>query len=99
MKKRLLLADDEEGILALLSATLEGVLFLDILMPKMTGHELCRTLKQDPATATVKVVILTGLSEESEKQKALEVGADEFLTKPFSPMHLLETLERCLNEA
>ena len=57
------------------------------------GHELCRTLKQDPATAHVKVVILTGLSEESERQKALEIGADEFLTKPFSPIHLLETLE------
>ena len=122
MPKTILLADDEEGILALLSATLEGdqrygllmardgeealsicreqkpdVMFLDLRMPKLDGCEVCRALKQDPQTADIKVIVLTAMAQETDRDKALEAGADDYLTKPFSPRVLLEKATQYLN--
>ena len=121
MAKKVLLADDEEDILMLVSATLGGddryslilardgeealtraqqelpeLIFLDIMMPKMDGFEVCRRLKSDSATAGVKVVMLTALAQEFDRTKADEVGADFYFTKPFSPTALLEKVDELL---
>ena len=121
MTKRILLVDDEEAILELISATLghndgyqivlardgeealntarrhkPDLILLDILMPKKDGYYVCQALKQNPETAHIKVVILTALAQELDYQKALDSGADGYLTKPFSPMALLEKLEESL---
>ncbi|MDO8751099.1 MAG: response regulator [Dehalococcoidia bacterium] len=122
MRKRVLIADDEENVLKLISATLgyderyeitlahdgeealdiasrerPDLVILDMLMPKLDGPAVCRALKADPSTAHVKVIFLTALTQESERQKALRAGADHFLTKPFSPTTLLLEVERMLN--
>ena len=119
--KKVLLADDEEEILTLLSATLEGddrfqvilamdgeetlriameqkpdLILLDILMPVIDGYEVCQVLKSDPDMAQTKIVMLTALSQELERQKAMEVGADDYFTKPFSPTALLEKVDELL---
>lgn len=122
MTKKLLLADDEEGILALVSSTLAGderyevlmarngdealylarqekpdLLFLDIRMPRKDGYEVCRALKEDPDTAHIKVVMLTALPREANWERAMEAGADGYITKPFSPTMLLKKAEEVLD--
>lgn len=72
------------------------LVFLDVWMPELDGYAVCRALKSDPATAHTKVVMLTGLADESERRKALEAGADDYFTKPFSPMALLDKVEELL---
>ena len=123
MEKKVMLADDEEELLALVSATLEGsegfkillaqdgaealemarrekpdLLFLDIMMPKLNGYEVCRELKKDPATASITIIMLTALAQDSERIKAMEAGADGYLTKPFSPTALLNKVEEILEK-
>ena len=121
MTKKVLLADDEEDILVLVSATLGGddrynlilardgeealrraredkpdLIFLDVMMPKMDGFEVCRILKSESATKHVKVVMLTAMAQELDKQKAEQAGADFYFTKPFSPTALLNKVEELL---
>jgi putative two-component system response regulator len=69
------------------------VLVLDVSMPGMSGLELCRALKDDPATRDIAVVLLTG-SEAGTQAEADLAGADAFLRKPFSPLELLSVVER-----
>ena len=121
MTKKVLVADDEEGILALISATVEGddrfelflgeygeeaievarrekpdLVFLDIMMPKKTGYEVCQTLKQEPDTAGITIVMLTAQTQDADKQRAWDAGADDYFTKPFSPTQLLNKIEEIL---
>ena len=58
---------------------------LDIMMPGMTGLEVCRELRRDPATAKIPVILLTALARESDITAGLAVGADDYIVKPFSP--------------
>lgn len=70
------------------------LVFLDVLMPKRNGYEVCLALKEDPITANIKVVILTGLDQEFDRQKALyEVGADGYISKPFTATALTQQLD------
>ncbi len=61
---------------------------LDVMMPDMDGYELCKRLRQMPATANIPILILTAFSEINEKLKAFEAGADDFIPKPFQPQEL-----------
>ncbi len=93
----LLFARDGEEAFGMARRQNPDVLVLDVLMPKMNGYEVCLALKGDPATAHSKVIMLTGLDQEFDRQKALhEVGADAYFSKPFSPMALLEKVDRLL---
>jgi putative two-component system response regulator len=60
------------------------VVLLDVIMPKLNGFEVCRRLKDDPATALIPVVFMTALDKTEDHVKGLEVGADDFLSKPFN---------------
>jgi CheY-like chemotaxis protein len=70
------------------------IVFLDVDMPGLNGIEACRRLRSDPATAGATIVMLTGESGPQAEHKALAAGADLFLTKPFSPLHLLRLVDR-----
>src|SRR5512141_1934221 len=59
------------------------VAFLDIVMPKMTGLELCRAIKSDPEIKETHIIILTAKGQELDRQNCMAAGADEYLTKPF----------------
>ncbi len=70
------------------------IVFLDIEMPRLNGIETCRRLRSDPATASATIVMLTGDSDDEAERDARAAGADLFLTKPFSPLHLLRLVDR-----
>ena len=67
-----------------------AIVFLDIEMPRRNGIETCRRLRSEPGTADATIVMLTGDSDDEAERDARAAGADLFLTKPFSPLHLLQ---------
>ena len=70
------------------------IVFLDYDMPRLNGVETCRRLRSDPVTADATIVMLTGMSDQPSQDRAVAAGADLFLTKPFSPLHLLRLVDR-----
>jgi two-component system phosphate regulon response regulator PhoB len=75
--------------LAIAKAELPSVVILDLMMPEMSGMEVCRALRRNPATSRIPILMLTAKSAEVDKVAGLEVGADDYVTKPFSPRELL----------
>ncbi|MBI5805948.1 response regulator transcription factor [candidate division TA06 bacterium] len=65
------------------------LLVLDLMLPGMDGLELCRILRSEPATKRLPIIMLTAKAEETDKIVGLEMGADDYLTKPFSPKELM----------
>jgi len=65
------------------------VIVLDIMLPGMNGYNVCNALKKDPETESIPVLMLTAKSEPNERVKGLELGADDYVTKPFSPRELV----------
>jgi DNA-binding response OmpR family regulator len=72
------------------------LVFLDVMMPKVNGFEVCRAIKEDLGLAGTYVVMLTAKGQAYDRQQGLEVGADEYVTKPFDPDELLATARRVL---
>ena len=72
------------------------LILLDLMLPGIGGLEVCRLLKTDPRTAPVPVIMLTAKSEESDKVIGLSIGADDYVTKPFSLRELLARIEALL---
>jgi DNA-binding response OmpR family regulator len=65
------------------------LIVLDLMLPGMGGLEICQALRNDPATARLPVIMLTARSDESDRVAGLELGADDYVTKPFSPKELV----------
>jgi two-component system phosphate regulon response regulator PhoB len=72
------------------------LIVLDVMLPEMDGFEICKTLRLDPATARVPVLMLTAKAAEIDRVLGLELGADDYLTKPFSPRELLLRIKKIL---
>lgn len=85
----LLQATDGEEALSIAREKHPLLVLLDVNMPRMNGFEVCRTLKADPATSGIKIVMLTALGADSDRVRGREVGADDYFIKPFSPVQLL----------
>jgi two-component system phosphate regulon response regulator PhoB len=88
----------EDGALALAKARTEApsLIILDLMLPKMSGLEICKVLKSDAATRHIPVIMLTAKAEEVDKIVGLELGADDYVTKPFSPRELILRINRSL---
>jgi CheY-like chemotaxis protein len=65
------------------------LIILDVMMPGITGYELCTQLKRDPATQNIIIIMLTAKGQEQDRLLSQQAGADHFLRKPFSPMELI----------
>lgn len=72
------------------------LIVLDLMLPGMNGHEVCRALKGDPNTEVIPIVMLTAKGEPNERVKGLELGADDYVTKPFSPRELVLRVQALL---
>ncbi len=92
----LLEAQDGLQALALARKKRPHLILLDVAMPGLTGLEVCRALRADPPTARVPVVMLTAQGQESDRERGLAAGATAYLTKPFSPLQLLQLVEDLL---
>lgn len=89
-------ASDGQEALAMARSHLPELLLLDVTMPEMDGFEVCRALKSDPGTAQIAVVLLTARKEKAAQAQGVEVKADGYFTKPFSPVALLSTVDEVL---
>ena len=88
-------ASGEEGLAKVVFAKPDIVL-LDVVMPEMSGYEVCRALRANPATALLPVVMVTALDPETERVKGIEAGADDFLSKPINQPELLARVKSLL---
>jgi DNA-binding response OmpR family regulator len=84
-----ILASNGADALRLVRENLPDLVLLDLMLPQVNGWELCRRLKQDPATRALPVIIVTARAEEGDKVLGFEVGADDYVTKPFSTRELV----------
>jgi len=72
------------------------LILLDVMLPDLSGIEICRELKSDPLMASTKIVMLTAKAQQSDLGEAEEAGADGYFTKPFSPIALTQKVEAIL---
>ncbi len=121
--KQILVVEDEEDILELVSFNLKkqgyqvkgvtsgeealqearrkipSLIILDLMLPGVDGFDVCKSLKNDPRTKAVPIVMLTARSEEADIVIGLELGADDYLTKPFSPRELIARVRAILRRS
>ena len=95
------LVEAVDGISALEVARRQrpDLILLDIALPQMSGLEVCRRLKADPATARTPVLLLTGFVQPAQRQAGERAGAEGFIAKPFSPAALLAQIHESLQRA
>jgi DNA-binding response OmpR family regulator len=74
------------------------LILLDVMMPKVNGFDVCRRIREDPARKNTKIVMLTAKGREVEVTKGLALGADAYITKPFSTKELMAEVRRILND-
>ena len=72
------------------------LILLDIMMPKLSGFEVCKKLKADPATSGIMILMITALNELGDIERAVEAGTDDFLSKPVNKVELLKRVENML---
>lgn len=96
---RILEASDGVQALELAREHKPDLMFLDWAMPGFSGIEVCRKLRADPATRDLTVVMLTARAQDFDREAALQVGVDAYVTKPFSPLRLLDAVRDKLGPA
>ena len=89
-------AKDGEVAIDIARSQKPDFILMDIMMPNIDGYTACYTIKQDPATKTIPIVMLTAVGQELNKKLAQEMGADGYITKPFGLLELLNTVARFL---
>jgi len=89
-------ARDGETAVKTAAGEAPGLILLDLMLPGIDGLEVCRALKADRRTAAIPVIMLTAKSQESDKVVGLELGADDYVTKPFSPKELVARIRAVL---
>ena len=90
---------DGEEALRKVKETRPDLIVLDIMMPKMDGYETCRALKADASTKNIPVILLSAKGRNVDMQQGYDVGADDYITKPFSPRKLVDRINAMLGQA
>src|SRR5258707_3923119 len=94
-----LTALDGEQALERARAEQPDLIVLDIMMPKLDGYETCKLLKADAGTRAIPVILLSAKGRHTDQKVGFDVGADDYITKPFSPRKLVERINAILGEA
>ena len=89
-------AEDGEVAISKVRELKPNLMFLDVMMPKKNGYEVCQELKGDESFNDIHIVMLSAKGQEADREKALSLGADEFMTKPFSPVGIVEKVRTLL---
>lgn len=89
-------AHDGEDALDMANTKLPDLILLDLMLPGVDGLEVCKQLKAERKTASIPVIMLTAKAQESDKIVGLELGADDYMTKPFSPRELIARIKAVL---
>jgi DNA-binding response OmpR family regulator len=89
-------AADGEGALRALGERVPDLVVLDVMLPKLNGFEVCQRIRSEPAWRGVRVLMLTAKGRETEMKRGLELGADAYVTKPFSTRELVAEVKRLL---
>ena len=89
---------DGEQALEKLRTEKPDLIVLDIMMPKLDGYEVCKTIKANPETAHIPVILLSAKGRNVDQKLGFDVGADDYITKPFSPRKLVERINQLLGQ-
>ncbi len=92
-------AYDGEEALAKVKEMVPDLVILDVMMPKLDGFEVCETIRANPAWKSVRIIMLTAKGRDSEREKGLSLGADDYITKPFSTRDLLRRVKEILSDS
>lgn len=92
----ILMADNGEDAMEIIKAEQPALVFLDVMMPKMNGFDVCSAVKNELGLEDVYIVILTAKGQEFDKRRGEEVGADIYITKPFDPDEIYDKAEEVL---
>src|ERR1041385_4962568 len=92
-------ADDGEEALKKAKSSQPALIVLDLMLPEIDGLEVCKLLRRDPTTAAIPIIMLTAKAAEIDRVVGLELGADDYITKPFSPRELILRVRKLLERA
>jgi len=90
---------DGEQALEKLKTDKPDLIVLDIMMPKLDGYEVCKAIKSSPETRHIPVILLSAKGRNVDQKLGFDVGADDYITKPFSPRKLVERINQLLGQA
>ena len=90
---------DGASLLSYLNTALPDLIILDLMLPEIDGLEVCRILKKEDRTSSIPIIMLTAKGTETDKVVGLELGADDYIVKPFSPRELLARVKAVLRRA
>jgi DNA-binding response OmpR family regulator len=89
-------ASNGEEALSKIQQTKPNLVFLDVMMPKKNGYEVCEEIKKSSELKDIYVIILTAKGQETDREQGLKAGANEFITKPFSPLEIMARVKKIL---
>lgn len=89
-------ATDGKEALSQIDSFKPDLILLDVMMPKLSGFEVCKRIKQDPALQRIMVLMVTALNELGDIERAVEAGTNDFLSKPINKLELLKRVENLL---
>jgi DNA-binding response OmpR family regulator len=92
-------ASDGEAALAAIAAELPDLMLLDVMMPRKNGYEVCQAVRANPDWKGIRIIMLTAKGREVEREKGLALGADDYITKPFSTQEVVDRVRELLAEA
>ncbi|MGH7991585.1 MAG: response regulator, partial [Limisphaerales bacterium] len=89
-------AEDGAEALRKAKSSAPALIVLDVMLPELDGLEVCKLLRRDPPTSTLPIIMLTAKAAELDRVLGLELGADDYITKPFSPRELILRIKKLL---
>ena len=95
---QMLVAVNGEQALELAKEHSPDLILLDIMMPRIDGYEVARTLRSDPANEHLPIIMLSAKAQDEDVRKGMEVGVNEYITKPFHPEHLVHVVSGYLSQ-